>query len=190
MVAAALIGGAASLIGGKLAQKGAKNQNIASAYQAQKQMDFQERMSSTAHQREVKDLRAAGLNPILSGTGGSGASSPSGSAAPMVDELAPALATAQQVQRMAADIGLINQQTRKVAAEADIIEPRATVMGVVEDALTGIPSSARAVEAKINQATPYSPNPLSNAVLTAIAKQFQNIKNPLRIDDRRQTRSE
>lgn len=38
-------------------------------------------MASNAHQLEVKDLRSAGLNPILSATGGSGASFPTASMA-------------------------------------------------------------------------------------------------------------
>lgn len=51
------------------------------AAEAAKNRDWQKMMSDTAHQREVRDLIAAGLNPVLSVTGGNGASVTSGATA-------------------------------------------------------------------------------------------------------------
>lgn len=70
----------AALIGGGIAAGQGLISSAFNLHQANRQMDFQERMSNTAHQREVADLRKAGLNPILSARHG-GASSPPGSAA-------------------------------------------------------------------------------------------------------------
>lgn len=76
---------------------------------AKKQRNFQEVMSNSAHQREVKDLIAAGLNPILSAKGG--ASTPSGSTATMTNTGKSAIETGLLAAQAKANIAKTQADT-------------------------------------------------------------------------------
>lgn len=111
----------AGAVAGGLGLVGAISQNQANAKQAQAQMDFQERMSGTAHQREVADLKAAGLNPILSVN--NGASTPGGAQAHMENSLEAGVTSAADAIRLRKEIGQADsqidlQKAQKSAAEA------------------------------------------------------------------------
>lgn len=138
--AGAAIAGGAGVIGAYMT-------NQANSAQAQRQMDFQERMSGTAHQREVQDLRAAGLNPMLSALG-NGASTPSGAAAQMQDPsegvqkgINTAIAIKQQnkeFQQKDAQIRNTNQDTQNKIVNTGLASAQAM-------------STAKDVEQKIMQ---------------------------------------
>ncbi len=92
---------------------GHERANQANARLAREQMAFQERMSGTAYQRAVKDMKLAGINPMLAYMQG-GASSPGGQTARMEDIAGPAVSSAMAMRRMTADLKLVEQQTETV----------------------------------------------------------------------------
>jgi hypothetical protein len=111
---------AASAAGGLLS-------TASSVWAAREAWKHQKEAMQNAHQWEVADLRKAGLNPILSATGGSGAST-GGLNTPMPDmsgissginSAIAALKTENELKQQEANIDLTEQQTKQAKATTD-----------------------------------------------------------------------
>jgi hypothetical protein len=105
--AAPLISSAVSLIGGERRNTEAKAASAA-------QMAFQKDMSNTSYQRGMKDMKKAGLNPILAGKFG-GASTPTGSTYNPENVATNAVQQFNQTK-------LIGEQARNQQLDADLKE--------------------------------------------------------------------
>ena len=141
-----MLGGALGLLGQTQAnQKNydiAQAANAASAEQAAKQMDFQERMRSTQYQTAVEDMKKSGLNPMLAYSQG-GAGTPTGSmgsvsTATMKNALGSGVTGYQQMSMNEADIDLKKATTVGTTAttlktEADTIKTAADIGYILEN---------------------------------------------------------
>lgn len=91
--------------------------------------DWSQEMANTAHQREVRDLTLAGLNPILSGTGGMGSATPGAAMASTAKASAAqaatpdygrVISTALESKRNKAEVDNMETDTRKKFAEGTL----------------------------------------------------------------------
>jgi len=143
--AAAIAGGlqlAGSIYGAKKSASAVSSAADVSLKSAREQMAFQERMSNTAHQREIKDLLAAGLNPILSAKYG-GASTPAGAG---YQQGIPDTTGYGQAANSAANVASSVLQMKNLSSQAEILDKDADKAKILQDIYRKFPELLLAKE--------------------------------------------
>lgn len=204
---AVIIPAAASLISGLFGKKGVEDTNASnlaiaresnafnaeqaginrvwSAEQAQKSMDFSERMSNTQWTRGVADMAAAGLNPMLAYSRG-GASAPSGAVgstsaasavapprmenavAAGINSAREAYSTMQEGMRVRQDMRIREPQERLAAAAVASMDAASQYIKPISESLSDV---VGAIEDKIRD------NHLSSATVAQAASFVDNVNS-------------